>query len=90
MRWKSNIGVNLFGRIFVDWTSVGLLASCYSYVISMKILNYVTNVASKTGHSYYITSGCCKHLHDRFFDCSANISCAQYVGYQVDLCHDSG
>lgn len=56
----------------------------------MEILNDVTNVASKTGHNYYITSGCSKHLNDYFFDCSANISCVQYVGYWVELSHDSG
>lgn len=61
-----------------------------SYVISMKILNYWTHVASKTSHSYYIMSGCSKHLTDYFFDCSANVTCVQYVGYQVELCHDSG
>lgn len=66
-----------------------LFVSCYSYVISMKILNYVTNVASKTSHNYYITSGCSKHLNDYFFDCSADVSCVQYVGYWVELCHDS-
>lgn len=67
-----------------------LFASCYSYVISMEILNYVTNVASKTSHNYYIMSGCSKHLNNYFFDCSANISCVLYVGYRVELYHDSG
>lgn len=55
----------------------------------MEILDDVANVASKTSHSYYITSGCSKHLNDYFFDCSASISCVEYVGYRVELCHDS-
>lgn len=96
-RRKSGGGRATSGQMFLKrflltgflWV-FSLFVSCYSYVISLEILNYVTNVASKTSHNYYIMSGCSKHLNDYFFDCSASISCVQYVGYQVELCHDSG
>lgn len=64
--------------------------SCCSYIVNMKVLNYVTNVASKTSQSYYTLSGCSKHPQDSLFHGSVTISCVQYVGYWAGLCHDSG